>query len=169
MSSHSEGSLPGRVLCDDLRDHLNTLWSEHGGASRQEAKAVCSIGIAGGLKTTYVYHRKTKPGVRIYIYIYIDGDSSHPPCDLPTAIRLQMRPRFQSQWERRFPFFFEIEDSRLVPELASRLASRISNAVAAGRTWRDDTLPAEEVSRTDVWEGAVTKVSVNVYERSAVN
>lgn len=163
MSSHSEGSDAGRRLCDGLLSEFEALWAPRGGASRTEAKEVCSFGPSDGHKTAYVYHRKRKASVRIYI----EGDPGSPPADLPETVSIHVRPRSQSAWEKRFPFFFDLEEYGLLPGIAASLAQRAGHAGKPGmKAWRDEILPAEEVSQPDIWEGAVKKVSVNVYERN---
>jgi len=162
VSSHPEGSASGQSLCDALLAHLDTAWSDSGGAARKTAKKVCSIGHADGRKTVYVYHRKTKPSVRIYI----EGDPGNPPTDFPVGVPIRVRPRFQSPWEKRFPFFFDLEEGNMIPSVVSSLARRAAEVTPARKTWRDETLPAEEVNQVDIWEGAVRQVPVNAYERN---
>lgn len=119
MSQHESAHEGSRLICEAIVSQMGERIS---GLRRKEATNVCSFGATGGSNFFYVYHRKSKASVRIYFV----GDPDVEPPLLPGGLSLRVRPRFKSSWERRFPYYFDLDDITYVAEVVSFLATLLT-------------------------------------------
>ena len=83
---------------------------------RKEAKHTCAIFHRAGSRFVFIYHRKNSPNLRIYFRAEPDSDFQ-----FPSSFNLQKRPRINSAWEKKFPFFFELPPSKNLEEVVDFL------------------------------------------------
>jgi hypothetical protein len=137
MNKHSSAHVGSQSLCDELLRELATL---HPAIARSEAKEACAYSQPPHAQFVWIYHRKKSPSIRVYFRCPFDA----PLEGVPKALSVTMRPKISTGWERRFPAFFELQDTtalKTAAEFLSEVAYPLSlpgNSGLAGVTDEDE-------------------------------
>jgi hypothetical protein len=84
---------------------------------RKEAKNTCAIFHQIGNRFIFLYHRKNSPSVRIYFRAEPDSELYQ----VPLSIKLKQRTKINSDWEKKFPYFFDLSPADSLEEISEFL------------------------------------------------
>jgi predicted HNH restriction endonuclease len=154
MSSHFEGHTVGKDRCDAF---LASLQEIDPGVERDIGRNSCSFRIGGQAALCHVYHLKTRSDLTVWVRsASISDEGAH-------GFEIRRRESTGTGWAERFPAKFKLTEDASINDAAvlalECLTPPVQPRISAFRLAEE-----AEVTRA-VFEGALTRVEVNRYER----
>jgi hypothetical protein len=149
-TAHAGGDAGSKALCDGLLRELSAI---NPSVRRKFAAKSCAFHFSDGPNFAYVYHRKRRPDLRVYVRAALN---------LPADFSGRARPSSNAGWDARWPFFFELRTKSQTPLAAETV---LSPASPPGTGSVDRLFPDELREVGAFVEGASARVEVNRYER----
>lgn len=163
MPSHKKASIESQSLCEDLLEEIRKILPT---VTRNESNDTCALYVPGRNRFAYVYHR-SKGG---FIRCYFRGDVIVKPA-FQSGIKINIRPKIEKGWDKEFPYFVEVSDHHLLPQVAQILCANaypLSEKKKSGMNQSQPFYLPEEIPQVAATfsEGSATTISINKYERN---
>jgi putative restriction endonuclease len=118
VTNHTDSHAGSQIICDTL---LRLIQEQLPNIERKETKDTCAIFQQAGSQFAHLYHYKKSPNAKIYFR----ADPDIEPHRFPSDIELQKRPKIDSSWEKRFPYFFIVSPSDNLEEIAKFIVEEV--------------------------------------------